>query len=369
MKTAPNILVYRLGSLGDTIVALPCFHLIKRAFPGARLTLLTNLPVASKAAAVEAILGKDFFDEVLAYPVGIRGPKPIFELLGQLRRRRFDTLVHLAAFRGRKQSLRDAIFFRLAGVRRIYGLSFTEKGDAPSGGLQMPEYRRLADRLKALGDARVEDEASWDLHLTAEEASRAAELLDGLTGAPLIAVSCGTKWRTNDWEEENWAQLLDALALENPGATLVLLGAQEEIERSVRMAAAWGGETRNLCGRASPRVSAAVLKRASLFIGHDSGPLHLAACVGIPCIGIFSARNAPGRWFPRGERTRVIYRQSACFGCGLELCETEGKKCILGITVADVLALARDLLNPSGPHSSRYAGVRLLPSEVSSVCP
>jgi hypothetical protein len=63
------VLVYRLGSLGDTVVALPCFHLIKRRFPDAKITLLTNRPVASAAAPAESILGRGyFFDDVLEYP-------------------------------------------------------------------------------------------------------------------------------------------------------------------------------------------------------------------------------------------------------------------------------------------------------------
>ena len=87
----------------------------------------------------------------------------------------------------------------------------------------------------------------------------------------------------------------------------------------------------------TPRESAAALKKSALFIGHDSGPMHLSAAVRTPCVAIFSARNKPGVWFPYGEKHRVLYHQTECYGCGLEVCNNEDKKCIKSITVEEVL--------------------------------
>ena len=75
-------------------------------------------------------------------------------------------------------------------------------------------------------------------------------------------------------------------------------GAAVERERTDHLLSHWPGKRVNLCGELSVRESAAVLRSARVFIGHDSGPMHLAAAVGIPCAAIFSARNPPGRWFP-----------------------------------------------------------------------
>ena len=65
--------------------------------------------------------------------------------------------------------------------------------------------------------------------------------------------------------------------------------------------------------------------------------MHLAAAVGTPCVAIFAARNIPRVWFPYGEQHRVVYHEVDCMGCGLETCIVEGKKCILSITVAEVM--------------------------------
>ena len=93
----------------------------------------------------------------------------------------------------------------------------------------------------------------------------------------------------------------------------------------------------NLCGETSARVSAAVLERARLFVGHDSGPMHLAAAVGTPCVAVFSSRHLPGVWFPWGSRNRVIYTDVPCRGCNLDVCVRYAKKCIASISVDEVM--------------------------------
>lgn len=84
------------------------------------------------------------------------------------------------------------------------------------------------------------------------------------------------------------------------------------------------------------RESAAVLKHATVFVGHDSGPMHLATSVGVPCVAIFSSRNKPGVWFPYGNNHQVLYHMSDCYGCGLDVCERYNKKCITSITPEEV---------------------------------
>jgi ADP-heptose:LPS heptosyltransferase len=89
----------------------------------------------------------------------------------------------------------------------------------------------------------------------------------------------------------------------------VFVGARDDSERSERLRACWPGAFAvDLCGRLTPRESAAVIERADLFIGHDSGPLHLADAVGTPCVGLFGSYNAPKIWHPSGVDTHIIHR-------------------------------------------------------------
>ncbi len=94
-----------------------------------------------------------------------------------------------------------------------------------------------------------------------------------------------------------------------PGYALLITGAASEYERSnaiaERMESVPGsGPVLNLCGQLQPRESAAVVSHAKIFLGHDSGPMHMAAIVQTPLVAIFSARNMPGIWYPQGPTAR-----------------------------------------------------------------
>ena len=338
-----NVLVYRLGSLGDTVVALPCFHKIKEVYPDAVITILTNRPVATKAAPLEAVLGNDFFfNNVMAYPVGTRNLFVLFSLISQIRRLKIDVVINLTATRTKKAMVRDRLFFRAAGVRKLIGFSTDDAEFNPKvnvmTGFQEWEAARLTRRIRALGDVNLGDERFWDLRLTHQEFNIASLALSAFSPQkPILAVCVGTKCQANDWEENNWVVLISRLSAILKDWQLIIVGAAEEAERASKCIKTWQNTKINLCGKTTPRVSAAILKRANLFIGHDSGPLHLASSVGVPSVAIFSSRNLPGQWYPRGEFNRIIQHTPECVGCKLNECFVQQKKCILSITVDEVL--------------------------------
>jgi ADP-heptose:LPS heptosyltransferase len=347
-RQSKRILIYRLGSLGDTIMALPCFHKIREVYPQADITLLTNRPVMGRAAPVEAVLGNDyFFNRVIDYPIASRSPKVLFRLIKLIRHNKIDTVINLTAPRSKTAAIRDRWFFRFAGVWRLIG--FSKKNHAlqhtdPATGFAQWEAERLVQQLSELGPVNLADEQSWDLRLTDEELSLAEEKLAGLKTANIIAINTGTKVQANDWSAANWIKLLKRLVVSLENWQLVVIGATDDAQFADECLEAWGNNGINLCGQITPRVSAAVLKKAKIFVGHDSGPMHLAACMGTPCVGIFSARNMPGKWFPRGLNNRIIYHQTDCAGCRLENCIEQKKKCILSITTEEVEQAVKEIL-------------------------
>ena len=345
-----HVLIYRLGSLGDTVIALPCFHKIRESFPGADITLLTNKPVLSKAAAIEAVLGnKYFFNRVLNYPVGTRNFKLLITLVLQIRSNKIDTVINLTASRSKFTAFRDKCFFLLAGVKHSIGFP-DEKEDYEivideNTGMHEWEAKRLSRRIKVLGEINLELEQYWNLHLDQEEVLSAENALESFEpGSRLLAISTGTKCQSNDWGSDNWMNLLKKLSFLLPRWKLVVLGASDEETAAQACLSAWKNGGISLCGKTLPRVSAAVLKRVNLFIGHDSGPMHLAACVGTPCVGIFSARNFPGQWFPRGQNNSILYHHVDCAGCGLEICIEQKKKCILSISAEEVKLAVQEII-------------------------
>src|ERR1700748_1733167 len=102
-SSTKRVLIYRLGSLGDTLVALPSLHLIARAFPEAERRLLTNFPVAGKAPPAGGILeNTGLVDGYFRYTVGTRNIVALAKLWWELRKWQPDVLVYLGSARGVK---------------------------------------------------------------------------------------------------------------------------------------------------------------------------------------------------------------------------------------------------------------------------
>jgi heptosyltransferase-3 len=349
-----RVLIYRLGSLGDTIVSLPCFHLVARAFPDAERRVLTNVSVSAKAAPLELVLGDSgLIHGIMRHPIGLRRPGEILALARAIRAYAPDCLIYMTEPHGPMAVRRNQVFFRLCGIPRIVGLPHGELAEPrylPERGHWEYEAERLARCLTELGDAELDNAASWDLRFTpAEEADAAAILSDWPERTAYAGFSIGAKIDVKDWGDANWRRVLESVGEAWPGLGLAVVGSADEAARSESLAAHWPGPVVNLCGRVSPRVSAIVLRGARLFFGHDSGPMHLAATVGTPTVPVFSARAKPGVWFPFGERHRVHYHRTPCFDCRLDICRDYDKTCIRLIRPEDVVGSIGHLLD-RGPR-------------------
>jgi heptosyltransferase-3 len=335
-----RVLIYRLGSLGDTVVALPSYHLLSRRFPDAERVLLTNFPVNAKAPASAAVLGESgLVHRYMRYTVGTRKIGELLRLVWEIRRFKPDLLVYMMPLRGADAAPRDKMFFRLAGVRRMVGIPGPEdlrrRIDAKTGRYEAEAFR-LARLLGELGDANAGERASWNLRLTVAEREMARGALGALADRPLIVCGPATKMQAKDWERANWRELMRRMSGSYPGYGLALVGAQDDAEYSEFAAQDWAGPKVNLCGQLSPRETAGVLEHAEVFLGPDSGPMHLAASVGVACVIAFSAHGLPGVWFPMGDQHEIVYHQVECFNCGLETCVVMEKKCMRSITVDEM---------------------------------
>jgi ADP-heptose:LPS heptosyltransferase len=347
--TIRRVLIHRLGSLGDTVVALPCFHLIARVFPNAERRLLTNFPVHAKAPASAAVLGgSGLVHGYMRYSVGTRSPLELLRLTREIRRFRPDLVVYLMHIRPWKAIRRDRMFFRMAGVHRIVGISSEQemkfRFDDVSGLFEREPFR-LARLVAELGDADPASLSNWDMVLSDEERETAREAVRALGDGPLIVCGPGTKMPAKDWGPDNWQALLGRIDAKYPGHGLVLVGAKDEFGVAEHAARLWRGPWVNLCGNLAPRETAALLERAKIFLGPDSGPMHLAASKRVPCVIAFSAASPPGIWFPYGSRHQIVYHRPRCAGCYLERCNVDGHPCLSSISVEEMEAAVDRAMN------------------------
>lgn len=345
MNTPQTLVIYRLGSLGDTVVALPAFHAIERTWPRARRLVLTNFPVNSKAAALESILGgSGLIHGAMAYPVGTRSLKTLWQLRRELRALKADTLVYLTPARGLAAAWRDWLFFKACGFSHVIGAPLTPSLQVcqPQGdGLVERESKRLARCLAPALDVRPEDPASQDLRTTDTEEERAAQVLGPMRHADFLVINMGGKLPIQDWGEAHWQRLLPALSARFPSLGLLIVGAADDIARGQAVLPLWQGPAVNACGALSPRASSAAMRRGRLFLGHDSGPLHLAAAAGLPCIGLFGINNPAGKWYPLGDQHRML----------------RGASGIGTLSVDEVLSLSSQRIEELMPHARPQAAV------------
>jgi heptosyltransferase III len=318
-----GIVVFRIGSIGDTVVALPCFHAIARAFPHDRKILLTNAVAGPRAAAVESVLeGTGLIDATMHFPLAGGKLRHSLALVRELRQLNPGALIYLAPRPSGWPVYRDLLFFAAAGIRRIIGAPW-EPGDRqcrvdPRTGELEYEAQRLARVLGAEIPVDLSP-PNWDLHLSAAERAAAERHLASLpSGQTIVALTAGARQPVKDWGEAHWATLIGLLNLRLTRLALVLVGAADERGRAERLAALWPGPKVNLCGELTPRESAAVLARCDLMVCHDSGPMHLAASQGTPCIALFGSVNRPHQWYPFGEQHVVIHESLGVTQIGVE---------------------------------------------------
>jgi ADP-heptose:LPS heptosyltransferase len=322
--------------LGDHLITVPIYKRLRSMYKDDRLVLICNVPAKgnSKLVGPTSFLPPTLFDEWHHYPVGsnLRAALETFFLLRGLR---LDELIYLMPRRTIAQGLRDRLFFWLARVP-LTGLRIQsrEQRPRPIVGSQLVEHE--SDRLARLVGLEIEKTPrDLSIDITDAERSEAAALL-GDEDVCTIAVNIGGKLDIKDWGVDKWSALITELAAISGIERLILLGAADEFDYSERLRQLWPRSSHNFCGRLAPRLSAAVLAKAQLFVGHDSGPMHLASAVGVPVVAIFCSRDLAGHWFPLGAVTRVHYTKIDCMGCGKLRCDDLKKECIRRIAVSEV---------------------------------
>jgi heptosyltransferase-2 len=243
-------------------------------------------------------------------------------------------------------SLRAAALSAAGGIPRRVGLGgagrefFLNDIRRPAGA---PRSRHLVDDWVHLvePDAAAGSLCSW--RPGERGASGLAELrrhhdLAGNLAVFGVSANYGV---TKEWPQERFLEV--AHLLERDGFRPVFVGSDSarERERAAAMARECGGI--DLAGRTDLPTFAALLESAALFIGNDSGPMHLAAAVGTPTVGIFGS-TSPAWTGPRGERVRVVGPAGVdCSPCFRTTCPFD-RECLTGVSAGAVVEAARELV-------------------------
>lgn len=341
----PSILVVRLSSMGDLIHTLPAVAALRRRFPDARIDWLVETrhrDVLLDNPDVNGLIEVD----TLGWRRRLLSPRTwreIRESVSRIRERRYDFVLDLqgtiksavSAFLARSDR---RIGFGAGHLKeRVAALLYTERVSA-NGGRPHVIDRHLS-LLRAL-DIETE-ERRFPISVSPAAEAAAEQEIERMALSDFAVLNPGGSWETKRWSPERFGQLAAAIEREWKLPTLVVWGPGEEGMAREVVAASKGAA--RLAPRTSLRELVPYIRRASLFVSGDSGPLHLASASGVPAVGIFGPTD-PARNGPFGEGDEVVWKQVACSPCYKHRCPGYGNVCLTTIEVDDVLDAVRKRL-------------------------
>jgi len=335
-----NILVIKLRYIGDVLLATPVLRALRERFPDAHLAVAVN------RGTEDVLKWNPDLNEVLV--VERNGLAAQFQFLQEIRRRGFDCVIDLT------DGDRSAVLARCSGApvriglneeHRWRGLLYTAVVQA------RPDVRHRLERdLETVRPLGIQPKAGpLVLRTSPQDDEAAARLLEELSGEkssagvrPLVMLQPGARYWFKAWPVERFAELAGRLA-ETYGCRILLGGDARERDLAETIRTNARAAVVSLAGRLTLLQYAAVLKRCTLFVGNDNGPMHMAAALGVPLVALFGPSN-PAEWGPRGARTEVLYKGLDCRRCFHPTCKRGEESCMRQITVEDVFASAGKLL-------------------------
>jgi heptosyltransferase III len=340
-----RILIYRAGRIGDSIVAVPAIQALRRAYPQASLALVTVRGDGGGLWADDVFGEFGWFDHIVTYrPDTLRRPRALMALLSDVRRLNADVVVHLGSEQNsRLRVQRDRAFFALAGITRFIGGSpatVTWYGKLQDTDEERPyEVDRLIDLVRAAGVA-APPPVAFDLPIGEAARQRVDALLatPGFeSGRPLVALCPGAAQPAKRWPIERYGEV-GAQLIQRHGASLVVVGGAHEAAVATELSEWWPRE--RWLNAAAERLTilemAELLRRCTIYVGNDTGPMHVAAAVGTRCIAVFGAQYPARCWHPYGEGHVVLRRRPPCRNCFLTECTQFQSRCITETSVGEV---------------------------------
>ncbi len=348
MNAQRNILVFRTGQLGDTVVSLPAIRAIRAAYPDRNLILLTPRQPGNLVSPLELFGNAKLFSQVIFYVPPSASPHTWARLLVlavKLRRLDPEAFFYLRDFPC-MHLRRDKFFFEIiCGLSNSYGLegskyTFAER-DASGRLLRYPsEAHRLLDIVREASDLKRQVDFDFMLPISEPESVKVESLCRDNGIRPddwIIGFGPGSKMPAKRWPLDRFIEVGRKLLSDGKCFRAMIFGGSEDFLLGEEMKRALGEAVVNVAGQLTVLESAEALRRCRLYIGNDTGVMHLAAAVGTPCVAIFSARDHPGRWEPCGASNIVLRKDPECTGCLLEVCAERNMACLNEITIDEVL--------------------------------
>ncbi len=346
-----RILIVKPSSLGDIVHTLPVIHAIKRSFPDCCIGWIVQQPFAPLLAADESI------DRI--YPISIPSTSEPqagrFAWLAAFQ----ATLITLKELRAQFQQEPYNIVLDLHASFRSGLLGRCNPGGLRIGFQDAKELNTLfQNQLVAVPETVQHAQAKnllfceqfgisptdEDFHLRCRkedlQAAQAFLREQGAANKQIIYANPAARWQTKFWPVENWAALADHFAAQC--RVLVFGGSGQDTDYINEITKLMRNQPVVAAGRLNLAQSAALISQSALYVGLDSGPMHIAALAGVPVAALFGPTH-PERVGPWGVPNRIVRAEGlSCLECRKRHCSH--LSCMKGISVQMVLDAAASLL-------------------------
>jgi len=324
--TPSRICLVKLGAIGDVVNTLPLVCRLRRAFPRAKLSWVIA-PLAHRL-----VEGHDAVDEFLVLDVSRPSSWPAF--LRTLRSRKFDLAIDL------QRILKSGLVTRLSGAPRRLGFDkarckerswlFTNERipARQSPGVTVAQYLEFADHLGAPAA-----EPEWRL-----------PIVPWCQEAPRVALNLGASKPANLWHPDGWASLAHRLVERVPARRIALIGGADDRAAADAVLAQGPPGLLDAVGALSLKETAGLIAASEVFVGCDTGPLHLAVAVRTPVVALFGAAD-PARTGPFGAADSVIFKGVECSPCRRRECPIDTHPCMTRIGAEEVATRVLALLD------------------------
>ena len=334
-KEPEKILVIKPSSLGDIVHSLPFLNAIRDRFPKSEIHwvvarglegLLEGHPMINKLW----IINKDNWKKIKNMKGTVSELKDLFK---SLKKEKFDIVVDLQGL------LRSGVLAAATGVSVRIGFKEAREGSRifythrVKGGKDIHAVDRCLKIAKFLGcdvaDIKFPFPLSFSSPLSAISPQANPPEAGSFQLPKEYAVFVpGARWRTKRWPSERFGELASIL----PVKTLVV-GGKSDIDISNRVAAGSKGNAMSVAGMTSIKELIDIMRKAKFVVSNDSGPMHIAAALGVPVFAIFGPTN-PLRTGPYGKGHTIIRKELKCSPCYKKTCKDV--RCMDAVSVKEV---------------------------------
>ncbi len=338
-----RILLTRLKFIGDIVLTTPLIHTLRDAFPDAYIAYLGD------KSGVSLLEKNPYLDEIFSIDFSRNTTLQQLALFYKLNRKRFDLVVDLfcnprSALLSYATQASVRVGGDLPGRGKLYTVRIKDDG-VPKSAVEF-HYQSL--KAAGIGAKYFAPE----IFLSDDEKKESRRYLEwqGIDfSRPLVALHPGGTWPAKLWPAERFADLADSLTAKTRAQIILTKGPRDgETAGKVENAAVGGVLSLPVLPL---RQLAAILSLCSAYVANDSGPMHIAAAVGTPTIGIFG----PGEeniWFPYtaafpgGSSKNIALRKDVpCHPCHLDVCNRTGSgymECMNLLSVGEVFNAVRE---------------------------